>query len=50
MTILNCIKNVIAAFMQPVEAGYAPDSIVYHSQRDEREFHFSRSNVLRRYY
>jgi hypothetical protein len=50
MTVLNRIKNFVAAFVQPVEAGYAPDSIAYHSQPDERELRFSRSNVLRRYY
>jgi hypothetical protein len=27
MTVLNRIKNFVAAFVQPVEAGYAPDSI-----------------------
>ena len=50
MTVLNRIKNFVAAFVQPVEAGCAPDSIVYHSQPDERELRFGRSNVLRRYY
>ena len=49
MTVLNRIKNFVAAFVQPVEAGYAPDSIAY-SQPDERELRFSRSDVLRRYY
>ena len=50
MTVLNLIKSFIAAFVQPVEAAYASDPIAYHSQPDEREFRFSRSNVLRRYY
>jgi hypothetical protein len=50
MTVLNRIKSFIAAFVQPVEAGYAPDPIAYHSQPDERELRFSRSNVLRRHY
>jgi hypothetical protein len=50
MTVLNRIKNFVAAFVQPVEAGYAPDSIAYHSRPDERELRFSRSDVLRRYY
>jgi hypothetical protein len=50
MTVLNRIKNFVAAFVQLVEAGYGPDSIAYHSQPDERELRFSRGNVLRRYY
>ena len=50
MTVLNRIKNLVAAFVQSVEAGYAPYSIAYHSQPDERELRFSRSDVLRRYY
>ena len=50
MTVFNRIKSFLAAFVQPVEAGHAPDSIAYHSQPDERELRFSRSNVLRRYY
>jgi hypothetical protein len=50
MTVLNRIKNLVAAFVQSVEAGYAPDSIAYRSQPDERELRFSRSDVLRRYY
>ena len=50
MTVLNRIKNFVAAFVQPVEAGDAPDSIAYHSRPDERELRFSRSDVLRRYY
>ena len=50
MTVLNRIKNFLTAITQPVEAAYTPDSIAYHSQPDERELRFSRSNVLRRYY
>jgi hypothetical protein len=50
MAVLNRIKNFIVAFVQPVEAGYAPDAVAYHSQPNERELRFSRSNVLRRYY
>jgi hypothetical protein len=50
MTVLNRIKNFIAALVQPVEVGYAPDPTAYHSQPDERELRFSRSNVSRRYY
>ena len=50
MTVLNRIKNFVSAFVQLVEAGYAPDSIAYHSQPDERELRFSRGNVLRRYH
>jgi hypothetical protein len=50
MTVLNRIKNFVAAFVQLVEAGYALDSIAYHSQPDERELRFSRGNVLRRYH
>jgi hypothetical protein len=50
MTVLNHIKSFIAAFVQPVEAHYTLDPIAYHSQPDERELRFSRSNVLRRYY
>ena len=50
MTVLNRIRNFIATFGQPVEAGYAADSTAYHSQPDERELRFSRGNVLRRYH
>jgi hypothetical protein len=50
MTVLNHIKNFVAAFVQPLEAGYALGSIAYHSQPDERELRFSRSDVLCRHY
>ena len=50
MTVLNRIKNFMAALMQPVEVGYAPDPTAYRSWPEERELRFSGSSVLRRYY
>ena len=50
MTVLNYIKNLITAFMQPVEAQYTLDPIAYHSQPHERVLRFSPSNTLRRHY
>jgi hypothetical protein len=50
MTVLNHIKNFIAAFAQPVEAYYTLDPIAYHSEPDEREFRFSPTSALRRHY
>jgi hypothetical protein len=50
MTVLNRIKSIIAAFVEPMEAGYALDPIAYHSQPNERELRFGGSNVLRRHY
>ena len=50
MTVLNHIKSLIAAFVQPVEAHYVLDPIAYLSQPDERELRFSQTGALRRHY